>query len=117
MVLSKACVSPLSLRGPGLECPIHLQNTTENTLVVAIKKTADASKACKAEDTDILEQRLRTGLACQLKTVLKGCIAELRSLDCWRHLAMLQDKLSAANKGSGKIKMGTVFENGAVIVL
>lgn len=86
-------------------------------MIVAIKKTADASKACKAEDADILEQRLRTGLACQLKTVLKGCIAELRSLDCWRHLAMLQDKLSAANKGAGKIKMGTVFENGAVIVL
>jgi hypothetical protein len=95
----------------------HLQNTTENTLVVAIKKTADASKACEAEDADILEQRLRTGLACKFKTVLKGCIAELRSFDCRRHLGMLPDKLSAANKGSGKWKMGTVFEKGAVLVL
>ena len=58
----------------------NLQDTTENTLIVTIKQTADAGEAANQEHTPVPEKCLRASLAGQRHTLLKRSIAELRVL-------------------------------------
>lgn len=63
----------------------HGEDAGKNTLVVTIKETSDASKACNAKDSKVSKKGFGPRAAGQLQTMLQRRIAELRGLASWCH--------------------------------